>query len=186
MRLGASILVPQIPALTSWSDISVITKKREMWKLYSYKKKHDFTYEIFHLREIRFLRLILRNRIALHRWSRNFLTCSVNEPLPFLIMALLSNYYCNYQNTQSEMLTSVYPNQTRNYNSLYPSSYSSSSYDSSRVTHPDNSAHECEFTLQKEAEMLDHTKDVVSESTKTLERYEKESYGVLMPVTLQR
>ncbi|XP_025158318.1 protein Fer3 isoform X2 [Harpegnathos saltator] len=101
-------------------------------------------------------------------------------------MALLSNHHCSYQNTQSEMLTPAYPNVARNYDPLYPSPYNSPNYDSGRITYRDNCAHESELTPRRELETLDYTKDVMSEYTKTSEVYERESYGVLTPVTPQR
>lgn len=101
-------------------------------------------------------------------------------------MALLSNHHCNYQNTQSEMLTPTYANSGGSYDPLYPSPYNSPNYDSTRVAYRDNCTHENELTPRREVETLNYTKDVVSEYTKTPEGYDRGPYGVLTPVTPQR
>ncbi|XP_070165824.1 uncharacterized protein [Polyergus mexicanus] len=102
-------------------------------------------------------------------------------------MALLSNHHCNYQSTQSEMLTPAYANSGRSYDPLYPSPYNSPNYqnDSNRLACRDNT-HENELTPRRGAETLDYGKDVVSEYTKSPQGYDRGPYGVLTPVTPQR
>ncbi|XP_020285101.1 protein Fer3-like [Pseudomyrmex gracilis] len=102
------------------------------------------------------------------------------------MMALLSNHHCNYQNTQSEVLTPTYPASARSYDPLYPSPYNSPNYDSTRIAYRDSCSHENELTPRREVETLDYAKDVVSEYAKTPEGYDRGPYGVLTPVTPQR
>lgn len=102
------------------------------------------------------------------------------------MMALLSNHHCNYQNTQSEVLTPAYPASARSYDPLYPSPYNSPNYDSARIAYRDSCSHENELTPRREVETLDYAKDVVSEYAKTPEGYDRGPYGVLTPVTPQR
>lgn len=102
-------------------------------------------------------------------------------------MALLSNHHCNYQSTQSEMLTS-YPSSARSYDPLYPSPYNSPSYDPVRIAYRDNCAHENDLTPRRDdmGRTLDYTAESVSEYSKTPDGYDRVPYGVLTPVTPHR
>ncbi|XP_028045961.1 protein Fer3 [Monomorium pharaonis] len=101
-------------------------------------------------------------------------------------MALLSNHHCNYQNTQSDMLTPAYPTSVRGYDPLYPSPYNSPNYESTRLAYRDNCTNESELTPRRDVETLDYAKDIVSDYTRTPEGYDRGPYGVLTPVTPQR
>ncbi|XP_066603676.1 uncharacterized protein [Prorops nasuta] len=100
-------------------------------------------------------------------------------------MALLSNHHSSYQNPSSEILTTAYTTPTRSFDPLYPSPYNSPNYDPVRLNYQDNYPREGEVTPRRDIEMLDY-KDTAPDYSRTIDGYERNSYGVLTPVTPQR
>ncbi|KAK0164131.1 hypothetical protein PV328_002792 [Microctonus aethiopoides] len=93
-----------------------------------------------------------------------------------------------YQSSSSEMLTSAYPTPTRSYDPLYPSPYNSPDYENLPTNYRDHYNTDINLTPRRKLENIESSYggDHCNEYAKTPEGYERESYGMLTPLTPQR
>ncbi|XP_034938387.1 protein atonal homolog 1-like [Chelonus insularis] len=102
-------------------------------------------------------------------------------------MALLSNHQGMYQSSSSEMLTSAYPTPGRSYDPLYPSPYNSPNYETLPNNYRDHHyVADVGITPQRNLKSGDNYTIPCQDYAKTPEEYDRESYGVLTPLTPQR
>ncbi|CAK9807254.1 Basic helix-loop-helix transcription factor amos [Anthophora plagiata] len=99
-------------------------------------------------------------------------------------MALLTNLQ-EYSGA-TETVIATYPSVRRTYDSLYPSPYNSPNYDSTKVSYAENYLQKSELTPQKNVEVMDYGREVVTKYSKTPDWYERSSFNVLTPITPQR
>ncbi|XP_076232784.1 uncharacterized protein LOC143178158 [Calliopsis andreniformis] len=100
-------------------------------------------------------------------------------------MALLKNH-CEYP-ISTEVITTIYPNTSRMYDPLYSSPYNSPNYDSIKVSYVENYGTKGELTSRKEIETVNYDEGVIIKYSRTPpDSYERNSFGVLTPVTPRR
>ncbi|XP_015124646.1 neurogenin-1-like [Diachasma alloeum] len=100
-------------------------------------------------------------------------------------MALLSNAPSMYQSSSSEMLMPAYST-VRPYEPLYPSPYNSPDYDHIAVNYNDHNAVDVMMTPRRNVECNDSYNGDNCHEYVVPDGYERESYGLLTPVTPQR